>query len=164
MRAMPIDAEMTTSALHDALAELGGQCIVQALHDLKNGQLHRTQQPALGVTYAHKIHKQEATLDFTQDAATLVRKVRALNPFPGASMVIEGVAQDQALKVWQAHALAEKTAYSAGTVIRADAHGLAMACRDGVLNITNLQKAGGQRLDAGAFLQGTTIAAGMKAL
>lgn len=148
---MPIASDDTTGSLHDKLATLGGDMIVQALRQLQQGSLSATPQPEHGVTYAAKISKQEALLDFTQPATTVARKIRAFNPFPGACAVFNGVT----LKLWQAQALPDAAALPPGSVLAANAQdGVLVACGDGVLRLTALQKPGGKRLSAAEFLSG----------
>lgn len=154
---LAIGAQETTGQLHDRLAAMGGRLIVQALRQAQAGPLPRTPQPAEGVTYAHKIEKAEARLDWQQDAATLARRVRAFDPFPGAVAELDG----QPIKIWAAHAEpADGHAGAPGTVLRADAGGVAIATRDGTLVATQLQRAGGKRLPAADFLRGAPLAAG----
>ena len=153
---LPINIEDTAASLHDKLAGLGARQIVEALEKLP---LPSTPQPEVGVTYAAKIDKSEAPLDWRLSAAQLARQVRAFNPFPGAVARLPGVA----LKVWRAEAeAAGATTEPAepGTVLAADRHGIVVACGDGALRLTELQKAGGKRLAVAQFLAGTPIAAG----
>jgi methionyl-tRNA formyltransferase len=88
----------TTARLHDRLAALGGKLIIDALHQAESGTLHAERQPAEGVTYAHKVEKSEAQVDWTQDAASIVRRIRDLDPFPGASSALDG----ETVKLWAA--------------------------------------------------------------
>jgi methionyl-tRNA formyltransferase len=156
----PVDiaADDTTGSLHDKLAALGGAMMVDALRRLKVGELPSTVQPIEGVTYAAKISKEEAALDFSLDAQVLARKVRAFNPFPGAHAQAGGVV----VKVWRAEALADGHGKPAGTVLSADAqNGIVVACGQGSLRLTQLQKPGGKRLEAGEFLKGIPAQAGI---
>jgi methionyl-tRNA formyltransferase len=143
-----IRAGDTTAALHDRLAELGGSLIVQALRD---ASLTRTPQPAEGVTYAHKIDKAESAIAWTQPAAQIERRLRAFDPFPGGVATLAG----EGIKVWRAE-LAEGRGLP-GEVI---APGPVVACGEGALRLTELQRAGGKRGPAAAFLQGRPIAVG----
>jgi methionyl-tRNA formyltransferase len=154
-KALPIAAQDTTGSLHDRLAVLGGEAIVQALGQLDG--LRPEPQPAAGVTYAAKIDKQEAVLDWQLPAVALARKIRAFNPFPGASTQADGLV----LKIWAA-GLEEQAGGVGlpGTVLRSDAQGVAVATGDGVLAATQLQKPGGKRLPAADFLQGHPLPAG----
>ncbi|WP_018608629.1 methionyl-tRNA formyltransferase [Uliginosibacterium gangwonense] len=154
--ALPILATDTTASLHDRLAELGGRMIVQALRLLEKGGLSATVQPEDGVCYAHKIEKSEAALDFRSSAAVLARKLRAFNPFPGGAASING----QTIKLWAGEALVATG--EAGLVLQADAQGVVVACGEGALRLTQLQKPGGKRLAAADFLRGFPIEVGQK--
>jgi methionyl-tRNA formyltransferase len=146
-----IEDSDTTGALHDKLAALGGTMIVEALRRMAAGELPATPQPDEGVTYAAKISKEEAKLDFSQPAAALARKVRAFNPFPGAHGQVNGVT----VKIWGAQPEAGVTGAVPGKVLAADAaQGIVVACGEGALRLTELQKPGGKRLPAAEFLKG----------
>jgi len=163
MERLPIGPGDTTGNLHDRLAELGGRLIVQALALAARGGLRPTPQPAQGVTYAHKIGKAEAPLDWALPAAVLARRVRAFNPFPGASATLGG----EMVKVWAAHAEAggapdgpDGLDGPPGQVLSVGPQGIAVMTGDGVLRLTELQRAGGKRLPAADFLRGCPIAPG----
>ena len=147
-----IGPQDSTGKLHDQLAALGGKMIVQALRKLEQGKLEAVPQPEAGVTYAAKISKEEATLDFSQSALEIGRKVRAFNPFPGAHGTVGGVH----VKLWGAEVLEGASSSAApGTVLAADAqHGIVIACGSGSLRLTELQKPGGKRLPAAEFIKG----------
>jgi methionyl-tRNA formyltransferase len=148
---VPIGAHDTTGMVHDKLAALGGQMIVRALRKLEQGQLEAVVQPEAGVCYAAKISKDEAGLDFSAPAVELDRKIRAFNPFPGAHAQVGGVT----VKLWGAEALAAGSDMAPGQVLAADAqHGIIVACGQGSLRLTELQKPGGKRLPAAEFLKG----------
>ncbi len=138
----------TTAVLHDRLAALGGQLIVETL---QAPALARTPQPAEGVTYAHKIEKAESSIDWRQPAAEIERRLRAFDPFPGGVATLAG----EAVKVWRAEPAAGQGA--PGEVI---APGPVVACGEGALRLTELQRAGGKRGPAAAFLQARPIAVG----
>lgn len=142
----------STGSLHDKLAALGGRMIVDALRKMAAGQLEAVPQPEEGVTYAAKISKEEAKLDFGLSAEALGRKVRAFNPFPGAHGQVNGVA----VKIWQAEPVAGKG--EPGQVLAADAQGIVVACGEGALRLDELQKPGGKRLAAAEFLKGFPLA------
>ncbi len=144
----PIRADDTTARLHDRLAVLGGQLIVEAL---QAGSLTRTPQPAEGVTYAHKIEKAESVIDWRQPAAVIERRLRAFDPFPGGVATLAG----EAVKVWRA-----ELAPGSGTPGEVIAAGPVVACGEGALRLTELQRAGGKRAPAAAFLQARPIAVG----
>ena len=155
---LAIKASDTTGSLHDRLASLGASMIVDALRRLEALTLNAQEQPEKGVTYAAKIRKEEATLDFMQPATVLGNKVRAFNPFPGATARFNGVT----IKIWQAIAHPEyRNSEVPGTVLEADArHGLIIACGSGALQLLELQKSGGKRLGADEFLQGFAMQGG----
>ncbi|MEZ5647114.1 MAG: methionyl-tRNA formyltransferase [Burkholderiaceae bacterium] len=155
---LPIANTDTTATLHDRLAELGGRLIVEALELAACGGMPRTAQPAEGVTYAHKIEKAEGAIDWTGPAETIGRRVRAFNPFPGASTAMGG----EAIKVWQATAASTPPPAQAvpGQILAADGQGIRVATGDGVLVLTELQRAGGKRLPAADFLRGFGLNAG----
>jgi methionyl-tRNA formyltransferase len=147
----------TTASLHDRLAALGGRMMVDALTRLAQGAaLSLVPQPSEGVSYAAKISKQEAVLDFCQPAAVLERRIRAFHPFPGAVAEIG----DVAIKVSAARL--STACGQAGEVLAADASGVTVACGAGALTFTEMQKPGGKRLSAAAFLQGFPIVAGQR--
>ncbi|HYE39662.1 MAG TPA: methionyl-tRNA formyltransferase, partial [Ramlibacter sp.] len=148
---LPIEPQDTTGTLHDKLAALGGEMIVTALRRIAEGSLEAVPQPAEGVTYAAKITKEEARLDFSLSAVEIARKVRAFNPFPGAHALVNEVP----VKIWGAEALEADSNLLDGTVLAADAqHGIVVACGKGTLRLTELQKPGGKRLAATEFLKG----------
>lgn len=146
-----IGAQDTTASLHDTLAALGGRMIVTALEMMRDGKLRPVAQPEAGVTYAAKISKDEAKLDFALPAIELSRKIRAFNPFPGAHAEVNGVT----IKIWGAEAVGAGSNALPGQVLAADAqHGIVVACKQGTLRLTELQKPGGKRLPAAEFLKG----------
>ena len=148
---LAIDDADTTGSLHDKLAALGAGMIVEALRRLEKGTLPATPQPEQGVTYAAKISKDEAKLDFNLPALDLWRKVRAFNPFPGA----QGTANGTVIKIWQAEPAPGNG--EPGQVIAADAQGIVVACGSGALRLLQLQKPGGKRLAAAEFLKGFAL-------
>ncbi len=153
-----IAAADTTGSLHDKLAELGGRLIVEALELAACGGLKPVKQPSEGVTYAHKIEKHEAALDWTLPAAVLARRVRAFNPFPGAFSTLGG----ETIKIWRAETLdgAGTPSARAGQVIGAAAVGIDVQTGEGVLRLQQLQKPGGKPMAAADFLRGFELPAG----
>jgi methionyl-tRNA formyltransferase len=159
LETLPIGRQDSTDRLHDQLAELGGQMIVQALELAADGGLQPVPQPTQGVSYAHKIDKREAALDWTQPVATLERRIRAFNPFPVACSALHG----ETIKFWRAEVVIElqpPPSAVAGEVLAASAEGVDIAAVDGVLRVSRLQKAGGKPLDAADFLRGFEIQPG----
>ena len=147
--AIDIDVGDTTGSLHDRLAVLGGKLLVEAL--ARFDQLQPVKQPATGVTYAAKVDKAEARLDWNQPATVLERKLRAFNPFPGAVVTLAG----EAVKVWRGQVLAASG--RPGQVLSADAKGIVVACGEGALCLNELQKAGGRRVTSAEFLHGSAL-------
>jgi methionyl-tRNA formyltransferase len=139
--------------LTDTLAGLGARLIVEALSRVD--ELVATPQPD-GATYAPKIGKAEAWLDWSQPNRILACRVRAFDPFPGASTLLQGAP----IKVWRAVAVAAHGASAPGTVTDASADGVTIACGDGALRVTELQRPGGKRLSAREFLAGFPLRAG----
>ncbi len=153
-RSEPIAEDDTTGSLHDRLAAMGGQLIVEALQALSRGELQPVPQPEEGVTYAAKIAKDEAALDFRLPAPLLLRRIRAFNPFPGALAHIH----DTPVKIWQAGL--EAGSGPPGEILALDSDGITVACGEGALRLHTLQKPGGKRLAAAQFLQGFPLKAG----
>lgn len=150
----PILSTDTGASLHDKLAVLGAQAIVEALARLDD--LKPTAQSEQGVTYAHKLSKEDARLDWTLPADVLARKVRAFNPVPGAWTLLNA----ELLKIWQAEAVSGKG--FPGEVQCADKTGITVACGEGALKISELQKAGSKRMDAATFLTGCAPLTGVR--
>jgi methionyl-tRNA formyltransferase len=156
---VPIEASDTTGSLQDRLAQLGGRLMLLALQKAEAQALKPVPQSAQGVTYAQKIEKNEAGIDWRQGAGQIAQKVRAFNPFPGATATLNG----ETLKIWMAvpAALAPPAQAPPGTVLMVDPQGLAVAAKDSVVVITELQRPGGKRLPVAEFLRGSTVQLGM---
>jgi len=153
---LPIGAEDTTASLHDKLAALGARLIVEAIELAACGGLRPVPQPAEGVSYARKIEKAEAAIDWSQPAEVIARRVRAFDPFPGATTLVAG----EPVKVWRCRPEALAGVASPGLVLAADDAGIVVACGRGALRLTQLQRAGGKRLAAADFLRGFPVAVG----
>ncbi|MBA4329302.1 MAG: methionyl-tRNA formyltransferase [Polaromonas sp.] len=149
----------TTASLHDRLAALGGRLMVEALELAACGGLSPVRQPAQGISYAHKIEKHEAAVDWSQSAAAIERRIRAFNPFPAAASVVAG----QTLKIHEAMVLPGDVPAGArpGQVLAIGEQGVDVAAADAVLRLTRLQKPGGKPLDAAEFLRGFALTPGM---
>ncbi len=145
-QSLPITADDTAASLHDKLAALGASLIVRALHELP--ALRGTPQAQDGVTYASKIDKAEGAIDWAQPAAMIERRVRAFDPFPGASFTAVG----QAIKLWRAQVVAAAPALP-GTVLHAAGGRLAVACGEGALELLQVQRPGGKRAAVASLLQ-----------
>jgi methionyl-tRNA formyltransferase len=151
---LPIVPDETAGSLHDKLAGLGARLIVEALTGLPGTPVP---QPGEGVTYAAKIEKAEAPLDWRLSAAQLERQIRAFNPSPGAVATLDGAP----IKVWRA-ACQTAGIFNAppGVVISAAPDGIVVACGESALRLTELQKAGGRRLSVAQFLSGNPVRPG----
>ncbi|MDR3417637.1 MAG: methionyl-tRNA formyltransferase [Nevskia sp.] len=154
MERVPLTPAMTAADLHEGLAALGGRLIVEALARLQRGELPTQPQPREGATYARKLSKEEARLDWSRPAAELARRVRAFNPAPVAWSELDG----ERVRFWNAQACAGAEGAAPGTVLAADAAGLRIASGDGALVVTVLQRPGGKVLPAAAAMQGWAIA------
>jgi methionyl-tRNA formyltransferase len=157
---LPIGARDTTAALHDRLAVLGGRLIVQALELAACGGLRATPQPAEGVSYARKIDKHEAAIDWALPAAVIERRIRAFDPFPGASSVLGG----ETVKLWGAELppAPPEGEGAPGQILHISDAGVTVACGEGALTLTALQRPGGKRLPARDFLRGFALQAGQR--
>ena len=151
---IPILEDDTMGTLRDRLAELGAKLIVQALDALQAGVIKATPQSAEGVTYAAKLEKREARVDWREGALTVNRQVRALNPSPGADARVRRVE----LKIWRCATATGRG--NAGEILSIGPDGLCVACGEGALVITELQRSGGKRLRAADFLRGFPLTAG----
>ncbi|WP_234083142.1 methionyl-tRNA formyltransferase [Azonexus sp. R2A61] len=153
--AFPIAGDDTTASLHDKLAACGARLIVDALAGLP---LPAEVQPADGVTYAHKIEKAEALIDWSKSAAEIDRHIRAFNPFPGAQAMFGG----QTVKLWAARPVADATSGEIGQILAVDRKEILICCGDGALAVSELQKAGGKRLPVQQFLAGHPLQVGQR--
>jgi len=156
-RTVDIAADDTTATLHDRLAATGAQLLIDTLPDLLAGRIAAVPQPADGACYAAKIGKAEAALDFRRPAVELDRAIRAFNPFPGALMTVDGTP----IKLWRARV--EPASGEPGRILAVGDDGVVIACEEGALRVTELQKPGGKRLPAADFLHGHPLVAGQRA-
>ena len=158
-REIEIGEHDTAKTLHDRLATLGAELIGNTLDALNQGRVHEVPQPADGVTYAQKVNKTEALIDWRQDAAQVSRLVRAFNPWPIAETRFNGAQ----LRIWGAAARASADApltaafATPGTVLAATDDGIDVACGGGVLRILRLQLAGRKALAPGEFIKGQRL-------
>lgn len=149
-----ITPKETAASLHDKLAILGGTSIVTTLRDLVDGKLEPTPQTETGTSYASKINKLEAAIDWTLDALYIERKIRAFNPYPGAFTGLTG----NPVKIWQASvADSGRSSGKSGEIINASNDGIVVACGHNALRIEILQPAGGKKLTAAQFMAGHPI-------
>ena len=157
---IPIAASDTTATLHDRLAVLGGTMLVDALAQVAAGTLRPVPQPAQGITYAHKIDKAESSIDWSLPAVAIDQRIRAFDPFPGASTLLG----NEVIKVWDCKidSLKRLPDKRYGHILSISADGITVACGEGTaLRLTVLQRAGGKRLPAADFLRGFDLQPGM---
>ena len=153
----PIQPTDTANEVHDVLMGLGAEAIVADLQRLQaESRLNTVKQPEEGVTYAQKLSKEEARIDWNESAAVIERKIRAFNPVPAAWVEYQG----KPMKIWRAEVVVQQGC--AGEVLSCSADGLVVACGENALNITELQPAGGRRMNIAAFAAGRSVEAGTK--
>ncbi|GGA79347.1 methionyl-tRNA formyltransferase [Arenimonas soli] len=153
----PVSDHDTGGSLHDRLSELGAEVLSDGLKLLRAGMRPVPQpQPAEGVTYAHKLDKAEARLDWTRPAAELANTVRAFNPWPVAEAQLAG----ERLRIHEAQALPGAAGQAPGTVVAAGRDGIDVACGDGLLRLKVVQRDGGRALPVADYLNARPALAG----
>jgi len=145
-----IDASDTGGSLHDRLANMGGNAIVEVLQLLERGELQGEAQNDEQACYAHKLSKEEGHIDWSQDAPAIERLIRAFNPWPGTYTDLG----QQRLRIHEAKATGERSQQSAGTVIRREREGIDIACGNGTLRITRLQLPGSRAQSVNDLING----------
>jgi methionyl-tRNA formyltransferase len=156
---VPIAPRETAGTLHGKLAAAGARAIVAALTRLaRDGALERTPQPTTGATYASKVERADAAIDWSAASEAIDRQVRAFDPVPGAATVLG----DLGVKVWRAEPITLATTAAAGTIVGAGWQGIDVACGHGVLRLCEVQPANGKRMLAVAFAAGRGVVAGMR--
>ncbi len=151
-----LSSDETGASLHDKLAELGANALLECVQKLQSGQLPAAiPQPIEGITYAQKLHKAEAQINWQDSALQLEHRIRAFNPWPVCWCDVTG----EHTRIWLANAESAVDSFDAGTVISADANGIAVACGSGQLRITHLQRPGGKPQTAREYLQGRSFPA-----
>jgi methionyl-tRNA formyltransferase len=151
---LAIEAGDDAGSLHDKLAALGAEAIVLALADIEAGRARAAPQPEAGVVYAKKITPEDAEIDWSEPCAQIERRLRAMRPAPGARTRLRG----EPLKLWRA--ICDPRGGAPGTVLESGPAGVLIACGDGALRVSELQRAGGKRLRTEEFLRGCPITAG----
>ena len=152
-----IESRDTSSTLHDKLAALGAQSIVRALAGIESGGLHAEPQSDVGITYAHKITREQARIDWKLPAVELDRAVRAFNPFPAAFSYFD----EQVVKIWDAE-VASGSSAEPGEIVAVSDAGIVVACGSGALCLTRLQRSGGKQLPVAEFLRGFPVRPGQR--
>ena len=143
----------TTGSLHDRLAQMGAEAVIEALDGMIAGSLSPRPQPAEGATYAAKIRKEEALIDWSKPALELEHQVRAFNPWPVAQTSLHR----QQLRIWEALATADRSDATPGTVTQADSNGIRVATGEGTLVLSRVQLAGRKAVSAAEFLNGQRV-------
>ncbi|MGB0732133.1 MAG: methionyl-tRNA formyltransferase [Pontibacterium sp.] len=145
----PIGENQSSGELHDVLADMGAQALVDTLAPLASGEITPQKQDDTLANYAHKLEKQEGNIDWTQSAETIARQVRGLSPWPVSYTQLDG----KALRIWQASvASVESPSANAGEIIEVGKRSLVVACGEGALAIESLQLPGAKPLDTGSVL------------
>jgi methionyl-tRNA formyltransferase len=159
-RRIPILPEDNSQTLHDKLAQLGAELLVQTIPDFVAGKIQPQPQPKEGATYAAKIKKEDGQIDWNEPAEKILNRLRAFTPWPGAFIFLKKESKLELLKIWRAE-VAEKSG-GAGEILSADKNGIVVACGKNALRIMELQREGGRRLMAEQFLAGHPLKVGEK--
>ena len=150
---LAITPQTTAALLHDQLQSLGSRLIVEAVARLQRGDLPERAQPAEGATYAKKLSKEEARIDWTRPAAEIARRIRAFNPVPVAWSELGG----ERLRLWLAREEAGGAGADPGTIVATDAQGIVVAAGAGLVRLQQLQWPGGKPLDAATAARGRKL-------
>jgi methionyl-tRNA formyltransferase len=159
-RTTPIHDEDNAATLHDRLAQLGAELLVQTIPDYVAGKIQPRPQPHELATQVAKIKKEDGRIDWQQPARAIWNRIRAFTPWPGAFTYLPTQPQPQLLKIWQAEVVSGQG--TAGEVLFADKPGIVIGCGEGVLRVTQLQREGGRRMSAAEFLSGRPLLPGTK--
>ena len=153
-QAIELSGEETSLELHARLAELGSKLLIETLDGLSAGTVSPKEQSTLGVTYAHKIDKREALVEWQQSAQQIARQIRAFNPWPVAHTLWDG----QPVRLWEAHPVEDASpAASPGQILGLEHGGLAVQCGQGKLEIARMQLAGRRVVSAREFSGGRIL-------
>ncbi|HTX21133.1 MAG TPA: methionyl-tRNA formyltransferase [Candidatus Aquilonibacter sp.] len=156
----PILPEDNSQTLHDRLAQLGADLLVETIPNYVAGKILMRPQPKEGATYAAKIKKEDGRIDWNKPAEKILNRLRAFTPWPGAFTFLKTEAKPQLLKIWKAEVVEESG--NAGEILSVDKNGIVVACGKNSLRILELQREGGRRLEAREFLAGNPLAPGGK--
>lgn len=159
-RSTPITDDDNAATLHDRLAKLGAELLVQTITDYASGKIQPRPQQHERATHVAKIKKEDGRIDWSQPARAIWNRIRAFTPWPGAFTFLPAETQPLLLKIWQAEVVSQSGA--SGEVLNADKSGIVIGCGEGGLRVTNLQREGGRRMSAQEFLAGNPLKAGMK--
>ncbi|MBF0191509.1 MAG: methionyl-tRNA formyltransferase [Magnetococcales bacterium] len=155
MAPLPLPATMTGGGLHDALAQLGARLLIQTIAGMKAGTIHPRPQPDEGILHAPKLTRADEKISFQEKAGRVQRHILALNPWPGATALLEG----QPVKILRARV--EHGSGSPGTIIALHDDGPEIACQEGSLIVTEVQIPGKRRMSAAEWLRGHAVKVGM---
>ena len=153
----PISPSDDSAILHDRLAQLGAELLLETIPDYVGGKIQPKQQPE-GATHAPKIKKEDGQIDWKLPAQTILNRLRAFMPWPGAFTFLKSGPKPSLLKIWKAN-VAQKTG-EPGEILSADSSGIAITCGKDALNVLELQREGGRRMSAAEFLSGHPLKAG----
>jgi len=158
---MTIQSLDTTETLHDRLAAQGARLLIEVLNKIANGEnIPIIEQPLMGITYAEKIKKEEAKIDWNQDASLIDRQIRALNPSPGATTTLDG----EIFKIWLSEDISKQwnssETYLPGQIIQMNNLGITVAAKTGIIRLLEIQKAGAKKISASLFSKGNQIKTG----
>ena len=159
-RRTPILPADDSQTLHDRLARLGADLLVETIPDYVSGKILPQPQPSAGSSYAAKIKKEDGRIDWSQPAQKIWNRLRAFTPWPGGFTFLPGETKPQLLKIWKVEILGKSG--GAGEILSADKNGIVVACGQDSLRILELQREGGKRLTAEQFLSGLPLGAGAK--
>ena len=154
-RELTLDPKETGGSLHDKLADFGSQCLLETIESIARGTAPRIPQPHQGAIYAPKLDEEITIIDWQQEAAVIERVIRALNPFPGARTFYRG----KMLRIWQA-SIAKGAGKMPGTILATGSFGILVQAKDEAICIEELQRSGGSKMGAGAFLNGHPLEVG----
>ena len=156
----PILPEDNSQTLHDRLAQLGAELLVETIPDYIAGKIQPKPQPAEGASYAAKIKKEDGKIDWNEPAEKILDRLRAFTPWPGSFTFLPAEPKPQLLKIWKSEVAGNNG--QPGTILSADKNGIVVACGKGALRILELQREGGRRMSAQEFLAGNPLNAGGK--
>jgi methionyl-tRNA formyltransferase len=157
-RRTPIRMDDDSATLHDRLAQLGAELLIQAIPDFAAGKINPVPQPAAEASYAAKIKKEDGRVDWHQPARVIGSRLRAFTPWPGAFTFLPGSPKPQLLKIWKAEVIQQSG--GEGEILQADKAGIVVGCGQDALRILELQREGGRRMSAAEFLAGHPLRAG----
>lgn len=160
-QATPILSTDNAQTLHDRLAEMGAELLLKTIPDYLNGKVVPRKQPQEGASYARKMTKEDGRLNWSEPARALWNRVRAFAPWPGTFTEMDVDGAPQHLKIWEAQ-VDEQVGGSPGEIIRADKHGIVVACGTYALRVLTLQKEGGRRMSVSEFLAGHSVVRGQR--